>query len=285
MTPDKILVGRFIVPKRKKNRQAAPHQRTTILEVANFRFFFHIRHRTRPIIYGLHQEAIEAPHKPQTQFDETTRMTSGRSGAAAISVFRIALGLLILASIVVQFTSAAKATDFSAADFFGFFTIISNLFAAVVLLLVAGYTKLAPRSRDVLRGAAVLSLAIVGLVFSALLANLESNMIPWVNIVLHYVAPAAIVLDWLLGPPRTALTTRDGFWWLALPFAYIVYTLVRGSAVHWYPYPFLNVDLIGYGVVSLYCIAIFALALVLAVAFNVIGNRLRSSNELRNPNA
>ncbi|MDQ6929985.1 MAG: Pr6Pr family membrane protein [Candidatus Eremiobacteraeota bacterium] len=208
-------------------------------------------------------------------------MKSWRSAAAAISVFRIVLGLLILASVAVQLMSAAKTPDFNPANFFGFFTIVSNIFAAFVLLLVAGVTKLSPRNQDVLRGAAVLSLAIVGLVFSILLAKLESNVIPWVNIVLHYVAPAAIIFDWLLDPPRTALKIRDGVWWLALPFAYIAYTLLRGSAVHWYPYPFLNVDLIG-GAVIAYCVAIFALGLVLAVALIAIGNRLRNSSGLRN---
>jgi len=36
-------------------------------------------------------------------------------------------------------------------------------------------------------------------------------------------------------------------WWLAYPFAYLVYTMVRGRIVGTYPYPFLDVTALGYG--------------------------------------
>lgn len=91
----------------------------------------------------------------------------------------------------------------------------------------------------------------------------------------HYITPAAIVLDWLIDPPQTPLTIRDGCLWLALPLAYVSYTLLRGSTVHWYPYPFLNVDNNGYAAVLTYAVVIFAFALVVAVVVLAVGNRLR----------
>lgn len=42
-----------------------------------------------------------------------------------------------------------------------------------------------------------------------------------------------------------------------LPLLYLIYLLVRGAVVGWYPYPFLNpVAVGGYGVVSAYVIGI-----------------------------
>ena len=50
-----------------------------------------------------------------------------------------------------------------------------------------------------------------------------------------------------------------------LPVGWLVYTLVRGTFVEWYPYPFMDVDQHGLGVVLLNCVAISALMLLLAL--------------------
>ena len=34
--------------------------------------------------------------------------------------------------------------------------------------------------------------------------------------------------------------------WLAFPFLWLSYTLVRGEAEDWYPYPFVDVSKLGY---------------------------------------
>jgi hypothetical protein len=64
--------------------------------------------------------------------------------------------------------------------------------------------------------------------------------LPWVNIVLHYIMPVVMVVDWLVLPPKTTLSLQQTAYWLIYPLVYLVYTLVRGAAVGFYPYPFLN---------------------------------------------
>jgi hypothetical protein len=130
--------------------------------------------------------------------------------------------------------------------------------------------------RDVLRGTATLSLVIVGVVFSLLLANLDSELIPWANAIVHYAMPIYIALDWCLDPPRTEITRRDATVWLALPAAYLAYTLVRGAVVHWYPYPFLTVDAIGYASVAAYSAGILVFTLLAAYIVMTVGNALRT---------
>jgi hypothetical protein len=193
-----------------------------------------------------------------------------------LAVGRAIAAVLILVAIGVQLAAAAQTPHFDAANFFGYFTILSNIFAALVLIKAALMRGTPSRRLDVLRGAATVSMTMVGVIFSLLLASLESDLVPWVNAVVHYIIPVAIAVDWLIDPPRERLTMGDGFWWLVFPLAYLIYTLIRGSIVHWYPYPFLDVDRAGAGTVGTYVLAIFAAASILVSVVLGIGNRLRT---------
>ena len=59
-----------------------------------------------------------------------------------------------------------------------------------------------------------------------------------------------------------------------LPVGWLVYTLVRGEIVDWYPYPFTDVGEHGYGIVLLNCVGISAVMLALAFAAMWIDRRL-----------
>jgi hypothetical protein len=191
-------------------------------------------------------------------------------------LLRTVLAMLVLRAVAVQFFSQVGTPNFDGVNFFSFFTIVSNIFGAAVLLGVTFGMPWDPHVRDVLRGAATLALAIVGVVFALLLSNLDSQVIPWVNTVVHEVMPIGIVLDWCINPPRTAISRRDAAAWLVLPAAYLVYTLARGAAVHWYPYPFLNVDTIGYAGVAAYSAGILVFTILAAYALMAVGNALRA---------
>ena len=43
-----------------------------------------------------------------------------------------------------------------------------------------------------------------------------------------------------------AASFRGGLIWLAYPLVYVVYSLIRGHVVDWYPYPFLDPGPRGY---------------------------------------
>lgn len=98
-----------------------------------------------------------------------------RQKRTTIRAFRTVIGLLTLVAIVVQLISAMETPQFHLANFFGYFTILSNIFGAFVLLYAVAASELTSRGLDFVRGAATLCLAIVGIVFSLLLANLEST--------------------------------------------------------------------------------------------------------------
>jgi hypothetical protein len=160
--------------------------------------------------------------------------------------------------------------------FFSYFTIQSNL----VVLVVAASLVLDPR-RDghgwrVARLDALLGIAITGLVFSVLLSGIvhHSGAGAWANAGFHYFAPVWTLLGWLFFGPRPRMNwrvVRHAFIW---PIAWIAFTLVRGVATGWYPYPFLNIGTLGFAQVAATVVAILCVALLLAAALLFLDRRL-----------
>ena len=89
-------------------------------------------------------------------------------------------------------------------------------------------------------------MVVTGLVYAVLLAPASADVgltEPWVDAVVHEVAPVLVLLDWLVDPPGRRLSVRAGrARWLIFPAVYLVYSLVRGPIADWYPYPFLDPD-------------------------------------------
>jgi len=184
-----------------------------------------------------------------------------RSHPALIAA-RLGLGVLTWTAIGIQLSRHLGA-GFPPLNFISYFTILANAIAGAVLLVCA-YLGMRDRESppwvDRARGAATLYMAVVGLVFVTLLRDVDlGGLLPWINTVHHYVMPVAVVADWLFDPPKRRPTMRDLLLYFAFPLAYVVYTLLRGALVGWYPYPFFNPALVGgYGIVMLYVIGMVA---------------------------
>jgi hypothetical protein len=196
-----------------------------------------------------------------------------------VRAYRLAFALLIVAAIVYQLSTGLARGNFDVGNFFSFFTIESNIFAALVLLVTALIGSTPSPRRDLVRGAAVAYMATTGVVYGLLLSGYTDALqtpVPWVNNVLHRLIPLVMVTDWLLAPPGRGLTYRRALVWLIFPLAYLAYSLVRGPIVGWYPYPFLDPDKVGgYPGVALYAVGIalgFFLFVWLIVA---LGQRVR----------
>lgn len=182
---------------------------------------------------------------------------------ASLSVARMVLGLTTLTALVVQIVHVQQVGSFDAVNFFSYFTNLSNILASLVLIISASYLmkrRQPSRKDDLIRGAAALYMTITGIVYATLLSGEDIGLLlPWINILLHYAMPLAVLADWTYQPPRTKLSIRQLPYWLIFPGLFLIYTLVRGSFVHWYPYPFLNPDKVGgYGGVALYSLGVLA---------------------------
>lgn len=200
------------------------------------------------------------------------------SGPLLVGVLRLAFMAVGIVAMAYQFGYLYGNPAFSAGNFFSFFTIESNILAVVMLgLLVVVRGEERTPVFEALRGAVVLYVAITGIVFALLLSRLQEELqtaTAWVDFVVHKLLPIVLVADWVLDPPRRRLPLWVAAAWLSYPLAYVVYTLVRGPYVDWYPYPFLDVSLHGYGGVAWRCVVLsvgFAAGAVLVV---VVGNRM-----------
>jgi hypothetical protein len=135
--------------------------------------------------------------------------------------------------------------------FFSFFTILTNLLVALVFTAAAfrpeaGWVELFRRPS--MQAGTVVYIAIVGIAYQLLLRQLWNPQgAQWVaDGLLHSVIPVGYVLYWLLFAPRSELRWMDAVAWLAYPGVYLVYILARGAVSGIYPYPFVDVNVLGY---------------------------------------
>lgn len=230
-------------------------------------------------------------------------MLRSRTWATGWTALRLAMATLIAAAVVAQFVSTvagAAAADrdvpTTIANFFSFFTILSNT-ASVAVLAWAGIRFLARRRRlepDPLPLAAALAwvstyMVITGVVYNLLLRGLplQPETVGWSNEVMHVWGPLFLLLDLFLGPCRRHLPWKAALGAAIFPIAWIVYTLLRANLVtnpttgqpYWYPYPFLNPYDSSWGSVIGYIIGIAVTIVVVAVGAVAIGRRrgIRSS--------
>ena len=191
---------------------------------------------------------------------------------------RAAFAALTLAALLVQYLHSSASPSFNAVNFWAYFTNLSNLLAAGVFLWRAlrpsAPDSMTPASawHDFWRGTAVLAMTLTGGLFTLLLSRLDVLVLPGVNVVVHYVMPAAVLADWLIDPPPARLTLRASLSWVVFPVVYGVFTLVRGHFVRWYPYPFLSPAVVGYGGVAIYGVCILAGLILLTWGLVALGN-------------
>ena len=193
---------------------------------------------------------------------------------------RVLLGVLTLVAIASQLVIHVR-MGANVVNFFSYFTNLSNLLAACMLLLTAK-TRAASAWIDRGRAISAMNMAVVGIVFTLLLRSEDLGALqPWVNFVLHDLMPCAVVLDWLLDPPSIRLGVRELVQFLVFPAAYLVYSLLRGALTGWYPYPFLNPARVGgYGGVTVYAVGITVIFLVVGWTLVALGNRFGRNRPL-----
>lgn len=174
-----------------------------------------------------------------------------RNVRTASGWWRIALALLELAAIIGNFRYVLGFSTFGISNFFAYFT-IQTAIATVPTLAAAGVIALRgaaePRLLTILRTIVLTHLVLSGTVFGIILAQAYTRDVkigvPWSDVVLHFIMPAAVLLDWLadrfLAPRTPPLPWLTLAWCIPFPAVWLVFTIIRGDAVGWYPYFFLD---------------------------------------------
>ena len=169
----------------------------------------------------------------------------------------------------------------SISNFLSYFTIQCNLLIAISLTITLLWTNAKAgiffRSLG-FQTAATLYIFIVALVYNTVLRGLVplSGSLLVADTLLHVVVPILYVLYWFICRDAGSLEYRIVMYWAIFPFVYLLYSLLRGNMVHWYPYPFLNVDRFGLGKVMLNSLVVtagFLLGGLLLVAATRLGKK------------
>jgi hypothetical protein len=135
--------------------------------------------------------------------------------------------------------------------FLGFFTILTNLLMAIALS--ANALGMDDRFGRFFRRPGVITaiaanIALVMLTYNLLLQHLwePKGWILVADLLVHDVMPVLFLLFWWFAVPKDTLRLRQLGGWLSYPLGYLLYALIRGAITRWYPYPFLDVNALGY---------------------------------------
>lgn len=160
--------------------------------------------------------------------------------------------------------------------FCSYLTIWSNALVAWSTLTLALGRDRDSRVWRALRTDAVVLILVAGVVHFFLLRPLL-DLHGWDLVAdrsLHVVVPVLAVLGWALFGPRGRVGPADLLPSLVVPVTWLLYTLVRGAVVSWYPYPFIDVGVHGYAVVLANCAGVALLVLAVSAAVVVLDRRL-----------
>ena len=161
----------------------------------------------------------------------------------------VVVGLIVQAEVVITADEAVfKGTAARLFNMFCFFTVQSNVIVGVTCGLLAWRLDRASTAFRAFRLAGVIDIAITGVVYHVALADLQEldGKAAVADQLLHLVVPIAGVVGWIVFGPRGSVDVRTIGLAALVPLAWLVFTLIRGPIVDWYPYPFLDVRDHGY---------------------------------------
>jgi hypothetical protein len=136
-------------------------------------------------------------------------------------------------------------------SFFSYFTVLSNTLVATVLTCELTSRESATRrwflQPWVSSGIAV-SIAVVGLAYSLLLRHLwhPEGWQLLADELLHDIMPLLFLVYWWCCVPKGTLRLGHIAAWAIYPVVYFAYSLWRGHLLAVYPYPFIDVEKLGY---------------------------------------
>ena len=198
-------------------------------------------------------------------------MNQSNNRALSYRFYDVTLALITWLAIIIQVI-----INENIANLFSYFTLLTNLSIAASL----SYSLIRPDTKvgrffatSSFQSALASYIIIVSLIYNFVIRNSWHQ--PFLEFtsdnILHIITPVLYVLRWVLFIPKGTLKWNDSLKWLIVPFAYLFYSLIRGSIVNWYPYAFIDLRHIS--------IAIALRNIVMtAFAFWVIGLLLITAN-------
>ena len=203
--------------------------------------------------------------------------TKTYAGVAAIIVW---LSLALQLYVILQ--NRIATVPETIVRFFSYYTVLTNLLIAVCFTMVS-IKGIAEKgnffSRPNTLTATAVYICIVALTYNLILrfqwAPTGLTRVP--DELLHLVIPLMYLFFWIKYVPKQNLQWKNIFPWAIYPFVYLGYTLWRGPKAAWYPYPFMDVNNLGYNKVlfnsAMVCVVFIVFAFLFIGAAKLAGKR------------
>ncbi len=167
------------------------------------------------------------------------------------------------------------------ADYFSYFTVLTNLLVALVLTVpMISPASLVGRwlARPRVRAMTAVAIVVVGLAYHFLLRAINNPVgVEYVlDLGLHYLVPTCFALDWVLHAPKSGLRLADVPAFGIYPAAYFVYLMLRGAMTGKYPYFFVDANTIGIAAATRNAAAILVFYFLVASLLLLITTRQRA---------
>ncbi|MGG6295151.1 Pr6Pr family membrane protein [Leptolyngbya sp. AN02str] len=165
--------------------------------------------------------------------------------------------------------------------YFGYFTILTNIFAASTLSARVAFPRSAP-GRFFLQPSVITAMTAamiaVGIVYSLLLRHIwdPQGLQLLADRLLHDIMPILVLVYWWFTVPKGSIHWSHIPRWSIYPVIYAIYVLLRGAISGVYPYPFIEVNELGYWQVGINIMLIL-------IGFWVISALLVGISQLKKP--
>jgi hypothetical protein len=168
--------------------------------------------------------------------------------------------------------------------FFSFYTILTNILVSLCLTVL--WLKPNSRwgiyfSRPSVSTAITINITVVGLLYNLILRQMWSpeGLQRVADELLHVVIPIVFIVYWYLFTSKGRLGWKNAFPWLLYPLVYCIFVLFRGALSGFYPYPFIDVNTLGYIQVILNSVGLFIGFFLLSQLFIAVTKaKSRNSN-------
>ena len=143
-----------------------------------------------------------------------------------------------------------------------YFTVLTNLIVAVSFGAMMATGRVFSAGWQ---GGLLLWIGMVGLIYHTVLAGIwdPQGLGWWADQGLHTAVPVLVGVWWLRFAPKSPLDVWHPLRWAGVPLLYCIYALLRGQMTATYPYPFIDMGLLGPGRTAMN-VVILALGFVLA---------------------
>lgn len=191
------------------------------------------------------------------------------------NIFGFIIGIIALFSVILQLylmiENRVADVPETIIRFFSFFTILTNLLVGIYfsILINSNNFKASFFYKLFSVTSVTIYIFIVGLVYQIALRYIwqPAGLQRLVDELLHSIIPILVVLYWYFYENKKNLKYLDVWYWLIYPIVYLIFILIRGQFSDYYPYPFVNIPVIGTSAAAINIVILIVTFGIISLAF------------------